>query len=121
MNSLVEEAVPSQGTEPRPGYTRVSAQALNSTARAVAGNLFGVDPYVVRVFLRDDAGFLVLGINLPLPIAGAAGLRAGSLMDRAREHRTALGEKFTELTGALVSRVDIRITGVVSARPKESP
>ena len=31
---------------------RVSAQALNSTARAVAGDLFGVDPYMVRVFLQ---------------------------------------------------------------------
>ena len=40
-------------------------------------------------------------------------------MDRARAQRTLLGEKFTELTGALVSRVDVRITGVVDA-PKES-
>lgn len=99
------------------GYTRVSAQALNSTARAVAGELFTVDPYLVRVFLRDDAGYLVLGINLPLPVAGAA----GSVLDRIRTQRPLLGERFTALTGALVSRVDIRVTGVVVGRLKESP
>ena len=121
MNVPVEEAMPSQGAQPRPGYTRVSAQALNSTARAVAGDLFGVDPYAVRVFMRDDAGFLALGINLPLPIAGGAGRPTGSLLDRVRAQRTVLGEKFTELTGAMVSRVDVRITGVVTAHTKESP
>ncbi|MBP2388792.1 hypothetical protein [Paeniglutamicibacter kerguelensis] len=99
----------------------MSAQALNSTARVVAGDLFGVDPYLVRVFMRDDAGFLALGINLPLPIVAVAGRTTGSLMDRARAQRTLLGEKFTELTGAVVSRVDVRITGVVNAHPKESP
>ncbi|MFJ6418890.1 hypothetical protein [Paeniglutamicibacter sp. NPDC091659] len=121
MSAHVEEATPRQDAEQHHGYTRVSAQALNSTARAVAGGLFGVDPYMVRVFLRDDAGFLALGINLPLPIAGGVGLPAGSLLDRVRAQRTLLGEKFTELTGAMVSRVDVRITGVANAHPKESP
>lgn len=121
MTDRVAEAMPSQDAGPRPGYTRVSAQALSSTARAVAGDLFGVDPYQVRVFLRDDAGFLALGINLPLPITGAAGLPSGSLLDRARVQRILLGEEFTKLTGAMVSRVDVRITGVVAAHPKESP
>lgn len=100
-----------------PGYTRISAQSLNSTARGIAGDLFAVDPYLVRVFLRDDAGFLVLGINLPLPITGAP----GSMLDRIRAQRPLLGERFTALTGALVSRVDIRVTGVVVGRAKETP
>ena len=52
MSAHVEEAAPRQGAEQHHGYTRVSAQALNSTARAVAGGLFGVDPYMVRVFLQ---------------------------------------------------------------------
>lgn len=97
------------------GYTRISAQALSSTARAVAGDLFGVDPYLVRVFLRDDAGFLVLGINLSVPLQGLP----HSIMARAKAQRPLLGEQFTALTGALVSRVDIRITGVVTTRGRE--
>ena len=121
MSARAEETTSRQGEEPRPGYTRVSAQALSSTARAVAGDLFEVDPYLVRVFLRDDAGFLALGINLPLPITGVVGPPAGSLLDRARAQRTMLGEEFTKLTGAMVSRVDVRITGVVAAHPRESP
>ena len=73
MSAPVDEPAPRQDAELRPGYTRVSAQALSSTARAVAGDLFGVDPYLVRVFLRDDAGFLALGINFPLPVVAVAG------------------------------------------------
>ncbi|PQZ89053.1 hypothetical protein CQ018_16025 [Arthrobacter sp. MYb227] len=94
-----------------PGYTRIGAHALSNAARGIAGNLFDVDPYLVRVFLRDDAGYLALSINLPLSLSR----RTVSLLQDARTQRPILGQQFTALTGALVSKVDIRITGVVAA------
>lgn len=121
MSIHVEAARPAPDGPPWPGHTRVSAAALNSTARAVAGDLFGVDPYVVRVFMRDDAGYLALAINLPLPLTGAALRRGDSLLDAVRAQRMVLGERFTALTGAMVSRVDVRITGVVADDARETP
>ena len=121
MSIHVEAARPEPAGAPWPGHTRVSAQALNSTARAVAGDLFGVDPYVVRVFMRDDAGYLALAINLPLPLAGSVPRGGGSLLDAVRSQRMVLGERFTALTGAVVSRVDVRITGVVAGDARETP
>lgn len=118
MSTQIVEPLTGRIAEPCPGHTRVNAQALNSTAQAIAGELFGVDPYAVRVFLRDDAGFLALGINLPLPVAVRADTQNGSFLDRARSQRTLLGQRFTALTGALVSRVDVRVTGVVNPRPR---
>lgn len=97
---------------PRAGHTRVSAQALTGTARAVAANVFGVDPALVRAFLRDDAGYLALTIHLPLPLEGAAG---STVLDRVRNRRGEIGEQFSELTGSLVSRVDVRVTGIVDS------
>lgn len=116
MSTVVHGPAAGRSTTDCPGYTRLSAQALNNTARAIAGDLFDVDPYLVRVFLRDDSGFLVLGIHLPLPIIAGA----GSILDRSRTQRALMGERFTALTGALVSRVDIRITGVVTGRIGET-
>lgn len=92
------------------GHTRIGAQALSNAARGIAGNLFEVEPYLVRVFLRDDAGYLALSIHLPLSLSSSR----TSLLHNARIQRPILGQQFTELTGALVSKVDIRITGVIA-------
>lgn len=93
-----------------PGYTRLSAQTLSSCARGIAGHLFGIDPYLVRVFLHDDSGYLAISINLPLSFDQ----QGRSMLHNARTQRPLLGEEFRRLTGALVSKIDIRITGVVA-------
>lgn len=97
---------------PRAGHTRVSAQALTGTARAVAAHVLGVDPGLVRAFLRDDAGYLALTVHLPLPLAGPAG---STILGSVRERRGEIGARFSELTGSLVSRVDVRVTGIVDS------
>ncbi|MET0977900.1 MAG: hypothetical protein ABWX63_03700 [Paeniglutamicibacter terrestris] len=99
---------------PRAGYTRVSAQALTGTARAVAAEIFGVDPVLVRAFLRDDAGYLALTIHTPLPIGETSGEAGLPVLDRVRAWRGTIGEQFSNLTGSLVSQVDVRVTGIIA-------
>jgi hypothetical protein len=107
--------------EPRPagphrgGHTRISTQALSSAARAVAADVFSVPPGQVRVGLNDEFGSLALGLSLPLPI-GPHGIDAAgrpTVWERARQARAAIRDRFVELTGTHVSRVDVRVTGIL--------
>lgn len=109
MSEEVLDSRRDSGIPPRAGYTRVSAQALTGTARAVAAGIFGVDPRLVRAFLRDDSGYLALTIHLPLPLTDPS----ATVLDRVRAWRGSIGEQFSALTGSLVSRVDVRVTGIV--------
>ncbi|WP_411731920.1 hypothetical protein [Paeniglutamicibacter sp.] len=113
MSEEVLDSRRDSGIPPRAGYTRVSAQALTGTARAVAAGIFGVDPGLVRAFLRDDSGYLALTIHLPLPLTDLAGGPEATVLDRVRAWRGSIGEQFSALTGSLVSRVDVRVTGIV--------
>ena len=103
------------------GHNRISTQALTSTAKAAAAEFFRVPPAQIRVSWSDDQGMLALSLALPasLPpltrIAVDPGLVdrvGGSVWDRAHEAKALLKDKVTELTGSLVSRVNVRITGV---------
>jgi len=104
------------------GHTRVSTQALTSAARIIAAEVFEVLPSEIRVVLNDEYGALALGLNLPLPISPLVhGRQAavdpdGSVLARARDARTAVRERFVEVTGSHVSRIDVRVTGVVLRR-----
>ncbi|MGJ9403327.1 hypothetical protein [Arthrobacter sp. KK5.5] len=111
-------------TQPAPeyaGHTRISTQALTSTARAVAADVFAVPPAQVRVGLNDEFGSLALGLSLPLPIGrhatGADRHGAPTVWEKARDSRAAVRDRFVELTGTHVSRVDVRVTGT-AARPE---
>ncbi|MFL4474351.1 hypothetical protein ACIPVK_10160 [Paeniglutamicibacter sp. MACA_103] len=115
MSQSVPTPLREAASAPRAGHTRVSAQALTATARAVAANVFGVDPGLVRAFLRDDAGYLALTVHLPLPLAGPAASAGPTVLDRVRSQRGEIGKQFSELTGSLVSRVDVRVTGIVDS------
>lgn len=122
MSSAVLAAAPGAGRNPGlAGHNRISTQALTSTAKAAAAELFGVPPAAVRVTWSDDQGMLALALSLPvsLPalnrIAADPGLVArsgGSVWERAHSAKPLLKDKVTALTGSLVSRVDIRVTGV---------
>lgn len=103
------------------GHNRISTQALTSTAKAAAAEFFGVPASSIRVGWSDDQGMLAMSLSLPvsLPplnrIAADPGLVAragGSVWDRAHAAKPFLLDKVTALTGSLVSRVDIRVTGV---------
>lgn len=120
MSQSALSSVQDAGSVPRAGHTRVNAQALTATARAVAANVFGVEVGLVRAFLRDDAGYLALTVHLPLPLSGTAGTAGSTVLDRVRDRRAEIGEQFSGLTGSLVSRVDVRVTGIVGSAAERS-
>ena len=122
MSPAAPAAAPAADRTPRlAGHNRISTQALSSTAKAAAAELFDVPSAAIRVTWSDDQGMLALSLSLPvsLPaltrIAADPGLVAragGSIWDRAHAAKPLLKDKVTALTGSLLSRVDIRVTGV---------
>jgi hypothetical protein len=103
------------------GHTRISTQALTSTAKEAAAEFFRVPPAQVRVSWSDDQGMLALSLALPVSLPPLARIAAdpdlvartgGSAWDRAHAAKPVLRDTVTALTGSVVSRVDIRITGV---------
>lgn len=115
MSQTLASTVRDPAEPPRAGYTRVNTQALANTARAVAAEAFGVAPGLVRAFLRDDSGYLALSIQVPAPLPLANPLSASrqTVLELVGDRRAWIGARFSVLTGSLVSRVDVRITGVV--------
>ncbi|RNL49891.1 hypothetical protein [Arthrobacter oryzae] len=102
------------------GHNRISNQALTSVARAAAGEALGVPPHAVRAEWSDDDGLLALSLVTPIavPPLGAV-LRdpmrvtalGGSIRERVVAAKTRILHRVTELSGAKLSRVDIRISG----------
>lgn len=102
------------------GHNRVSTQALTSLARAAAAEQFGVRPGEVRASWTDDAGLLALSIISPIAVpdlGDVAGVKdvvaaGGSVWERATAAKAAILHQVSGLSGAQLSRVDIRIAGV---------
>ncbi len=102
------------------GHNRISNQALTSVARAAAGEALGVPPHVVRAEWSDDDGLLALSLVTPIavpPLTAALrdpariGALGGSIRKRAIAAKAKILHRVTELSGARLSRVDIRISG----------
>ena len=102
------------------GHTRISTRALTSVAQAAAAEALGVTPHEVRAEWSDDDGLLALSLVAPITVpALTAVLRdpgrvagfGGSMWDRAVAAKTDILLRVTELSGARLSRVDIRISG----------
>ncbi len=104
----------------RAGHNRISTQALTSVARAAAGEAFGVPAHDVRAEWSDDDGLLALSLVTPVAVPPlTAVLRdparvaasGGSIWERSVAAKASILHRVTELTGAQLSRVDIRISG----------
>jgi hypothetical protein len=102
------------------GHNRISTQALTSLARAAAAGALGVDAQDVRADWTDDGGLLALSlvspINIPpltavVPDPARVQATGGSIWDRTVQAKARILETVTELSGARLSRVDIRISG----------
>ncbi|WP_035771969.1 hypothetical protein [Arthrobacter sp. Br18] len=109
------------------GHTRITTQALTSTARAVAAETLRVPAADVRASFSDEAGLLALHLGLPLSIPPLASVAAdpslveafgGSLAHRAQSAQALILERIQQLTGARLSRVDLRVTGLSVARER---
>ncbi|WP_426226907.1 hypothetical protein [Pseudarthrobacter sp. DSP2-3-2b1] len=103
------------------GHNRISTQALTSLAKAAAAEALGVDTQDVRAAWTDDAGLLALSLVSPIRIpplplvvrdAGRVAAFGGSILDRTIAAKAQILTTVTALSGAGLSRVDIRISGV---------
>jgi hypothetical protein len=114
------DAQTAQPGRPLAGHNRISTQALTSLARAAAAEALGVSAQDVRADWSDDEGLLALALVTPIRIpsltavlrnpARVAGF-GGSIRDRAVAAKLVILGRVTELSGAQLSRVDIRISG----------
>lgn len=102
------------------GHNRISTQALTSLAKAAAAAALGVDAQDVRADWTDDDGLLALSLVSPISIPplkdvvldpGRVQAVGGSIWDRTVQAKARILETVTELSGAQLSRVDIRISG----------
>ena len=102
------------------GHNRISTQALTSLAKAAAAAALDVDAEDVRADWTDDDGLLALSLVTPIRIPPLKSVAAdptqverfgGSIWDRTVQAKTRILETVTELSGARLSRVDIRISG----------
>lgn len=104
----------------RAGYTRISTGTLQRLMAAVAAEAFEVPLRDVRAGLTDAKGQLRASLALPLALEGRPGTRVGgtfagsggTVFDRAAGARSTVGERFHQLAGSVVDRVDVRFTGL---------
>jgi hypothetical protein len=102
------------------GHNRISTQALTSLAKAAAAQFLGVDADDVRADWADDDGMLALSLVTPISIPPLNAVvmdplrvegAGGSIWDRTVRAKARILATVTELSGARLSRVDIRISG----------
>jgi hypothetical protein len=102
------------------GHNRISTQALTSLAKAAAAQFLGVDAEDVRADWADDDGMLALSLVTPISIPPLNAVvldpsrvegSGGSIWDRTVRAKARILTAVTELSGARLSRVDIRISG----------
>ncbi|MET1086414.1 MAG: hypothetical protein ABWY04_04730 [Arthrobacter sp.] len=102
------------------GHNRISTQALTSLAKAATAQFLGVEAEDVRADWADDDGMLALSVVTPISIpplnavvadASRVDAAGGSIRDRTITAKTRILATVTELSGARLSRVDIRISG----------
>ncbi|WP_426997925.1 hypothetical protein [Pseudarthrobacter sp. N5] len=102
------------------GHNRISTQALTSLAKAAAAEALGVASQDVRAEWSDDDGLLALSLVSPIKIPSltevlrdpgrVAGV-GGSILARTVSAKSRIMARVTELSGAELSRVDVRISG----------
>lgn len=114
-------SAPSLPSQVLSGHNRISTQALTSLAKAAAAEALGVDAQDVRVDWADDAGLLALSLVSPIRVpplpavvrdTGRVAAFGGSILDRTVAAKARILTTVTALSGASLSRVDIRISGV---------
>jgi hypothetical protein len=117
MSSVAEAVQPAIAMA---GHNRISTQALTTLARAAAAEALGVSPQDVRAEWSDDDGLLALSVVAPIRIPSLVDVLrdprrvegfGGSVWDRAVAAKATILERVTELSGSILSRVDIRISG----------
>lgn len=104
------------------GHNRISAQALTSVAKAATAEVLSVPPAQVRVRWSDEAGALALAVSSAMGAPALTEVRrhpglveqgGGSVVSRATAAKARILAQVEELTGSQLSRVDVRISGLL--------
>lgn len=105
------------------GHNRISAQALTSVAKVAAAEVLAVAPAQVRVGWSDDAGALALSVSSAMGAPSLNEVRrnpervahtGGSILARATAAKSLILAQVEQLTGSRLSRVDVRISGLLT-------
>ncbi len=119
----MSSAVPTVRGQELSGHNRISTRALTSLAKAAAAQFLGVDAEDVRADWTDDDGMLALSLVTPISIPALTAVvldpsrvegAGGSIWDRTVKAKAHILATVTELSGARLSRVDIRISGATT-------
>lgn len=106
------------------GHNRISTQALTSIAKAAAAQVLAVAPAQVRVSWSDDAGSLALSVASAMGTPSLQDVRrnrarvalsGGTVLARATAARHQILAEVERLTGSQLSRVDVRISGLLAS------
>ena len=104
------------------GFTRITRTALNRVLTAVTADAFGLNPSQVKAHATDDAGRLAIAVSVPIAIPPLAAIASdasvldrsgGDLRQRSDTARRELGQRAEELTGSMVSRIDIELNSAI--------
>ena len=118
--SAVSTAVTSPSPSPR-GRTRIAPKALRQVVGMVTAESLGVPADRVGVELGDDHGMLALTISTSIGVVPLARITrepaviartGGTILARSAQSQTEIRRRVTELTGADVGRVTVRLTGI---------
>ena len=103
------------------GHNRISTQALTSVAKVAAARVLAVPAAQVRVGWNDEDGLLALSISSVIsapPLSAvsrdaARFLPEGSIIARATAAKARIQSQVEYLSGSRLSRVDVRISGLL--------
>ncbi|MEO6827148.1 MAG: hypothetical protein ABI255_07195 [Microbacteriaceae bacterium] len=103
------------------GRTTVTPRALSSLVCALTADIFGVAARAVRVDLSDQQGLLALTIRTPVRVAAltslqhsprVAGASGGTLVQQTARAHALIRGRVTELSGAQIGHITIRLSGI---------
>lgn len=103
------------------GRTTVSPRALERLVSAVTADTFAVTARAVQVTLSDRGGLLALEIRTPVRTASlnrvsqhpaVVETSGGTLMQRTSDAQTTILQRVSELSGAQIAHITVRLTGI---------
>ena len=109
------------------GRTRIVPRALRHVVGMVTAESLGVPSGQVGVVLGDDHGMLALTISTSIRVVplsrvirepAVVARTGGTILARSAAAQTEIRRRVSELTGADIGRVTVRLTGVDTQRER---
>lgn len=104
-------AVPGEAATGRVvGRVVITARAMETVFSALAADELGSSPRDIRVRVRDDGGLLSAAVRAPVDVTDGG----PSVLERVESARARIRTTGTEITGATLSDVTVRVTDITS-------